>query len=109
MAAAVPFGSPAYQAGLERDDVILQVAGLDVTRAADFGRAIGGRQPGDQVPLVFERRGQLVTSMLHLAENPQVEIVRVEDVGRTLTQEQRRFRDAWLRSPAERVLNTPVR
>ena len=109
VAAAVPFGSPAYQAGLERDDVILEVAGLDVTRAADFGRAIGGRQPGDQVPLVFERRGQRVSSMLRLAENPQVEIVRVEDVGRTLTQEQRRFRDAWLRSPAERVSNTPLR
>ena len=60
VAAAVPFGSPAYQAGLERDDVILAVAGLDVASAADFGRAISGRQPGDQVPLVFERRGQRV-------------------------------------------------
>ena len=109
VAAAVPFGSPAYQAGLDRDDVIRAVAGLDVTSAADFNHAIGGRQPGDQVPLVFERRGQRVTGMLRLAENPQVEIVRVEDVGRTLTEEQRQFRDAWLSSPAERVLNTPLR
>ncbi len=109
VAAAVPFGSPAYQAGLERDDVIVTVAGRDVASAADFNSEIGRRRPGDEVPLVFERRGQRVSSMLRLAENPQVEIVRVEDVGRTLTQEQRRFRDAWLRSPAERVLNTPVR
>ena len=97
---AVPFGSPAYQTGLERDDVILAVAGQDVASAADFGRAIGGRRPGDQVPLVFERRGQRVTGMLRLVENPQVEIVRAEGVGQTLTQAQRRFRDAWLSSPA---------
>ena len=100
VAGAVPFGSPVYQAGLERDDLILAVAGVDVASAADFGRAIGGRRPGDQVPLVFERRGQRITNMLRLAENPQVEIVRAEDVGQTLTEEQRRFRDAWLSSSA---------
>jgi len=97
---AVPFGSPAYQAGLERDDVILAVAGIDVASAADVERAIGGRKPGDQVPLVFERRGQRVTGTLHLVEDPRVEVVPVEAVGRVLTQEERRFRDAWLSSPA---------
>ena len=99
VAAAVPFGSPAYQAGLERDDVILAVAGLDVATAGDFNRAIGGRRPGDQVPVVFERRGQRVTSMLRLAESPQIEIVPAENLGQTLTPEQRRFREAWLNSP----------
>ena len=102
--AAVPFGSPAYLAGLERDDVILTVAGLDVATAADFSRAIDARRPGDQVPLVFERRGQRVTGMLRLAENPQIEIVRAEDAGQTLTEEQRRFRDAWLNSTARNAL-----
>ena len=93
---AVPFGSPAYLAGLERDDVILSVAGLDVTSAADFGQAIDRRAPGDEVALAFERRGQRVASMLRLMEDPRVEIV---DVGQALTSEQRRFRDAWLKSP----------
>ena len=102
--AAVPFGSPAYQAGLERDDVILAVAGLEVESAADVGRAIGGRQPGDQVPVVFERRGQRVTGTLRLAGNPLIEIVRAEDAGETLTEEQRQFRDAWLSSPEQSAL-----
>ena len=97
---AVPFGSPAYQAGLERDDVILAVAGIDVASTADVERAIGGRKPGDQVPLVFARRGQRVTGTLHLVEDPRVEVVPVEGAGRVLTQEERRFRDAWLSSPA---------
>ena len=99
VAAAVPFGSPAYQAGLERDDVILAVAGRDVAGAADFGRVISGRQPGDEVPVVFERRGQRVTGMLRLAESPQIQIVPAENLGQTLTEEQRRFREAWLSSP----------
>ena len=97
---AVPFASPAYEAGLERDDVILAVAGTDVASASEVDRAIGGRKPGDQVPLVFERRGQRVTAMLRLAEDPRMEIVRAEGAGRALTPEQKRFRDAWLGSPA---------
>ena len=100
VAGAVPFGSPAYLAGLERDDVILAVAGLGVTSAADFGRAIDGRAPGDEVALVFERRGERVTSVLRLAERPEIEIVRAEDAGQTVTAGQRQFRDAWLNSPA---------
>jgi len=99
VAGAVPFRSPAYMAGLERDDVILAVSGLGVTNAADFDQAINRHAPGDEVPLVFERRGQRVTSVLQLAERPEIEIVRVEDEGQTLTAEQRRFRDAWLTSP----------
>ena len=97
---AVPFGSPAYLAGLERDDVILAVADLGVTSAADFDLAIGGRAPGDEVELVFERRGQRVTGMLRLTERPEIEIVPAEDAGQTLTADQRRFRESWLNSAA---------
>jgi len=100
VAGAVPFGSPAYLAGLERDDVILAVADLGVTSAAEFGRAIDGRAPGDEVALVFERRGQRVTSVLRLTERPEIEIVRSEDAGQTLTADQRRVREAWLNSAA---------
>jgi PDZ domain-containing secreted protein len=83
-----------------RDDVILAVADLDVTSAAEFGRAIDGRAPGDEVALVFERRGQRVTSVLRLTERPEIEIVRAEDAGQTLSTDQRRFREGWLNSPA---------
>ena len=80
--------------------MILAVAGIDVASAADVERAIAGRKPGDQVSLVFARRGQRVTGTLHLVEDPRVEVVPVEGAGRVLTQEERRFRDAWLNSPA---------
>jgi predicted metalloprotease with PDZ domain len=96
VAGAVPFGSPAYLAGLERDDVILEVAGSSVTSPGDVTQAIERSAPGDEIPVVFERRGQRVTNMLRLVEDPRIEIV---DQGQTLTAEQQRFRNAWLTSP----------
>jgi predicted metalloprotease with PDZ domain len=96
--AAVPFGSPAYAAGLERDDVIVAVAGRSVTSAADVERALRERKPGDTLRLVFERRGQRVTGTLRLAADPRVEVVPAEQAGRQPDAAQRRFRDAWLGS-----------
>jgi predicted metalloprotease with PDZ domain len=93
---ASPFGSPAYQAGLDRDDVILAVGGRDVASALDFERIVRAVAPGQQLPIVFERRGARVSAMLRLVEDPRVEIVSAEAIGQTLTPEQRRFRDQWL-------------
>ena len=73
---------------------------MNVASAVDFERAIGGRKPGDQIAVVFERRGQRITGMLRLVEDPRVEIAQAEDAGQAVTQEERRFRDAWLSSPA---------
>ncbi len=44
--ADVPYGSPAYQAGLERDDVLVTVGGTRVTRAADVREARRRAQAG---------------------------------------------------------------
>src|SRR4029453_14992145 len=43
--ADVPFGSPAYQAGLERDDVLVSVGGTRVARAADVEKLVAARKP----------------------------------------------------------------
>ncbi|MGH9254400.1 MAG: M61 family metallopeptidase [Vicinamibacterales bacterium] len=98
--APVPFGSPAYAAGLEHDDVILAVAGMDVGSAIEFERAIRQQKPGTEVSLVFERRGARMTGRMRLVADPRLEVVRAEAVGRVLTAEQRRLRDGWLSSAA---------
>jgi predicted metalloprotease with PDZ domain len=100
VASAAPLGSPAYEAGLDRDDVIVSVGGTALARASDFERLIRARKPGDEVPLVFERRGRRITAVLRLIQDPQLEIVRAEDIGRPITEAQRRFRASWLSSPA---------
>ncbi len=66
----VPFGSPAYAAGLERDDTIVSIGGAAASSAGDVERAIRTRRPGDTVPIVFERRGQRVTGTLAPRRGP---------------------------------------
>jgi predicted metalloprotease with PDZ domain len=98
--APVPLESPAYDAGLERDDIIVSIGGAQVGTAADVDRTIEMHKAGDVVPIVFERRGQRVTGQLRLIENPHVELVPAEMAGTTLTAEQQQFRTAWLSSGA---------
>jgi predicted metalloprotease with PDZ domain len=100
VAASVPFGSPAYAAGIDRDDVIVSIGGTLVSAAADVERLIAARKPGDSVPVVFERRGQRVSSVMRLVADPRRELIPAEDAGQTLAPAQRQFRDAWLSSAA---------
>jgi predicted metalloprotease with PDZ domain len=100
VADVVPFGSPAYAAGLERDDVIVSIAGTRVTRADEVDRAVTSRKPGETLQVTFERRGQPVTSTIRLAEDPRRELIPAEQAGPPLTDAQRQFRNRWLSSAA---------
>ena len=99
--APVPFGSPAYDAGLERDDVIVSIGGAATAGAGDVDRAVRAAKPGASVPLVFLRRGRSTTGMLRPIQDPRIEIVPAEEAGHTLTAGQRRFREAWLGSQSK--------
>jgi predicted metalloprotease with PDZ domain len=98
--AEVPSGSPAYQGGLERGDVLLTVGGSKVTRAADVDRLVTARKPGEPLPIVYERHGVRMSTALQLVDDPRVQLVPIEGTGQTLTDAQRRFREAWLSSAA---------
>jgi predicted metalloprotease with PDZ domain len=99
----VPFGTPAYAAGLERDDVVISVGGVEVGAVADVERTIRSHRPGASLPVVFERRGQRVTGMLRLIEDPHVEVVLAEETGQSVTAAQQRRRDSWLSSGSRNV------
>jgi predicted metalloprotease with PDZ domain len=96
--ADVPYGSPAYRAGLERDDVLVTVGGTRVTRASDVEKLVVARKPGGPLPVVYERRGVRTSTALELTGDPTLELVPFEDAGQTLSDAQRRFRDGWLSS-----------
>ena len=99
VAAATPFGSPAYEAGLDRDDVILTVGGTAVATVVDVERLISSRKAGDDLAIVYERRGKRVEAVLRLVQDPRIEIVRADaDTGRPLAPAQQRFRQTWLSS-----------
>ncbi len=102
LSAATPFGSPLFEAGLDRDDVIVSVDGQAVGSDADVRRLVAGKRPGDTLRLAFDRRGERASATVRVAEDPHREIVAFEEAGRPLTDAQRRFREAWLGGAAAR-------
>jgi predicted metalloprotease with PDZ domain len=102
IAAAVWSGSPAYQAGLDRDDVITAIGGAATTRAEEVDAAIRAARPGNPLAVTYlhRGRGQPMTATLRVIADPRLEVVPAEQAGQNLTDAQRRFRDAWLRSHA---------
>jgi predicted metalloprotease with PDZ domain len=99
VAADVPFDSPAFAAGLEREDRVLSIGGTGLITESTVREAIARRKPGDEVSIVYERRGgERVTSALRLVADPRVEIVPIEETGRMPSGAQRAFRKAWFGS-----------
>ena len=96
--AAVPFGSPAYDAGLERDDLIISIGGVATGSVSDVDRQIRAGKPGQALPIAFERRGQPLTGTLRLIEDPHLEVVLAEAAGRPVSAAQKLFRERWLSS-----------
>ena len=95
----VPFDSPAFAAGLERDDRILSIGGASITSEAAAREAIARRKPGEDVAIDYQRRGgERATATMRLVADPRVDIVTFEEAGRPLSEAQRRFRRAWLGS-----------
>ena len=92
----VPYESPAYRAGLENEDVIVSIGGSRVASVVEVEKAIASRKPGTSLQVMFERRGQPVTSVMQLVEDPRREVVAAEQAGQTLTEAQRRFRQQWI-------------
>jgi len=100
--AAVSVGSPAYRAGLDRDDVIMAIGATSMRRAEEVDAAIRATPPGSMVTVTYLRRGrgQALMTTIRTVADPTLEIVPAEQAGRTLSDAQRRFRDGWLSSRA---------
>jgi len=50
--------------------------------------------------VVYDRRGERLTTVIKLGDDPGLELVPAEEAGQTLTDAQRKFRDSWLASAA---------
>jgi predicted metalloprotease with PDZ domain len=90
----VPFGTPAYDAGLDLGDVILTIGGEPATTAS--WNALRQKKPGDSVALTIRRRdGKTVEATLAITADP---AMMIDDLatGGTMTADQKAFRAAWL-------------
>jgi putative serine protease PepD len=63
-------GGPAQQAGVQKDDIIVGVAGKEILAPADISTAIEARKPGDEVPVEVQRAGGTQTLHVRLGTQP---------------------------------------
>ncbi|KQM79077.1 peptidase M61 [Pedobacter sp. Leaf216] len=91
-------GTPAYQAGLDVDDVLLTIDGEKLKDAAALATLTDAHKPGDVLKVTYLHRGEEKATQLTLTENPSLEIVPIEKTGGKLTPAMQTFRDKWLSS-----------
>jgi serine protease Do len=68
--AQVMQGSPAAKAGLERQDIITAVEGVEIIDESSLAQALSRHKPGDQVPLTVLRGSQQRDVTVTLGELP---------------------------------------
>jgi predicted metalloprotease with PDZ domain len=101
----IPWGSPAYAAGLDQGDVLTTIDGTSVANLDQWRTALAARKPGDRVSVGYRRRdGTAGTTTVTLAEDPAFEAALIESSGGTLSPEQKKFREGWLGSKAARSM-----
>jgi predicted metalloprotease with PDZ domain len=93
-------GSPLYQAGVDRGDVIDSIDGKAIRVQKDLDDALAAHKPGDRVKLVLERRTGKAEIEVALMPAPELRIRTFEAAGRELPDAARALRDAWLSSKA---------
>ena len=93
-------GTPAYAAGLDRDDEILSFDGESIASAERLDEIVRRHKPGDKVRVVVRRRGFSEPLTIAIEEDPGLELVPAESGSRTLSPDERAARDAWLSTKA---------
>jgi predicted metalloprotease with PDZ domain len=100
IASQTRIGSPLYDAGLDRGDVILTLDGQAVTRPSHVSQIILAKKPGDRVRITFQQRGEEKTAELVIGESDALELVTYEAAGMSVTPAMMKLRDEWLSSKA---------
>jgi predicted metalloprotease with PDZ domain len=101
---AVLRDSPAYAAGLDRGDKILEFDGKVIKTEADLSNWLDGHKPGDKAMLKVESRSGKKDVELALTASPAMEAVTFEYAGMPVTKEQLALRAQWLSSKAIHAL-----
>ncbi len=89
-------GTPLYNAGIDFGDVITQINGKLVARAADINEIIATHKPGDYITIHYKHRNENINTSLILAENPMISLTTFEQAGLSTSSELLQFRNSWL-------------
>ncbi|TKC12837.1 M61 family metallopeptidase [Pedobacter polaris] len=91
-------GTPAYNAGLDIDNILLTMDGVEVKDQAAITKVTEAHKPGDVITITYNYHGQEKSTKLTFTENPALEIISIEKTGGVLTPAMQNFRDSWLNS-----------
>jgi predicted metalloprotease with PDZ domain len=89
--------TPLYEAGVDIDDILLQLDGKDLKQAKDLETILSNHKPGDSIKLLYKHRDQQKETTITLKENPSYTIVPFES-NSNITESQKTFRANWLDS-----------
>ncbi|MBZ5631897.1 MAG: PDZ domain-containing protein [Acidobacteriia bacterium] len=92
--------SPLYAAGIDSGDRIIEIDGKSLKTRRDWDDLAAAHKPGDRSTVTVEARSGQKKAEITWAQAPDVWITSFEKVGRQVTPEITRFRDAWLGSKA---------
>jgi predicted metalloprotease with PDZ domain len=93
-------GSPLYEAGIERGDRLVSIAGRAMLTSADLDAVLSDRKAGTTVPAVILGREGRKDVTITLADDFTLEIVTFEKAGRPVSKAVAAFRSAWMGSLA---------
>ncbi|ACF14689.1 peptidase M61 domain protein [Chloroherpeton thalassium ATCC 35110] len=93
-------GSPLYEAGLDRGDTILRIDDTRIEEKADYEDALQALRPGMAAVLEIVQHGAAKTVTVQVEENPTLEVVTYEKMGKELDQLAIKFRADWLGAKA---------
>jgi predicted metalloprotease with PDZ domain len=66
--------TPLYNAGLDVDDVIVEMDGKKPVRVEDINEIVGKHKMGDKIPVTYLHRGNKITATVTLTEDPWIKI-----------------------------------
>ncbi|MCW9706930.1 M61 family metallopeptidase [Fodinibius salsisoli] len=94
-------GSPLYEAGLNKDDILISLDGEQITNAQILNKLLAKHKADDQLPVKYSSLGVEKEGIIRLAKNPALEVIPYEQLDdRSLTDEMKAFRQNWLGSKA---------
>lgn len=94
-------GTTLYQAGIDRDDVLLQLGRDRLKTEQDWQAALAKLKPGQQVELHYQQYGEDRTTTLTLQADPELELVTLESLGQQPSRAQLKQRASWLNSAVQ--------
>jgi len=90
--------SPAYEANLDKDDVITSINGSNFPTAQQFDAFLKQFKVGDRLEIAFERYGKQKSTSVLLKPDPEYSIHLMETIGGNPSKMQLKMRKAWLKT-----------